>query len=864
LITNTARPFGAGVLIENTAAASGRSAMITMGPIRNSHRTQSVQPTQRTRDVGRIRCSLLLLSTCAALILAVGAQAAAGDSDSDQLQEVIVTAEKRASTVQDTAISMSALSGTQLEAQGIVTVEDLAAAVPGISMRSAGPGQTEYEMRGLASSGGAVSTVGFYVDEVALSASADAQNGRTVIDPDLFDMNRVEVLRGPQGTLYGAGSMGGTIKLVTNAPKLDTFESAVEATGSKTDGGGVNGGGNLMLNLPIGEYAALRLVATDKYISGWIDRVVIKPGDFPFPTNFGNCSYFFCTRGDVLAAPVQQDITDANIERFASGRAALLIKPTDSLSITATAMYQRIDADGPNQYQSPPGPLAGNYSSSNVYAIFQPYDIQEPYVDSFKLLSLTVAYELPFAQLTSATGYWSRNVIQTQDATEAMENTFNLTQFLPTLYPETDSTTQISQELRLTSTGDGPFQWVGGLYAVDLHSTEYGHQITPSYANAMGCASGISGANCPPGDSFNINNGGPAANPLGVIFIEHEPNILKQSAVFGEFSYKLASDLKLTAGLRYFKFSASATAEQCGVGSGTGNGSCTIGTAGGSGDGILPKVNLAYTPTPDLMVYGTVSKGSRPGGLNTAVPLPTPAQLAANPQAVNCGPGSGPAYVTSQPLYYNPDEVWSYELGEKARFDDQRFTFNADVYYIKWENILQYIPLTCGYQIGANVGTAHAYGPEAELSARLTREFTLTLSGAVTQADIYAPTAASAIVPGTRILDVPKSTATVSLEYVHKLTSGLGVIGRIADSYVGPMDDVAYYRVVLPSHNLIDGRVGVKKDTLAMYLVGTNLTNKHAELTINDTGFAWQQPTLTRVTTNQPRTIGFDVQYSFQ
>jgi len=174
--------------------------------------------------------------------------------------------------------------------------------------------------------------VGFYLDETPLSASAVALNGRTVIDADLFDLNHVEVLRGPQGTLYGAGSMGGTIKLVTNPPKLSTFEGAASVDLSQTDGGGTNGGGNLMLNFPIGDKAALRFVTTDKYISGWIDRKVIA--EFPFPTNFGNCGFYFCTRGDVADSSVTQDIKGSNLERFVSARATLLVNPVDELSIT--------------------------------------------------------------------------------------------------------------------------------------------------------------------------------------------------------------------------------------------------------------------------------------------------------------------------------------------------------------------------------------------------------------------------------------------------------------------------------------------------------------------------------------------------
>jgi outer membrane receptor protein involved in Fe transport len=169
----------------------------------------------------------------------------AGSEPNSGLEEIVVTAEKRTSTVQSTPISITAISGEQLAAQGLSTVEEVAAETPGVSMRTAGPGQTEFEMRGLASSGGVAPTVGFYLDETPLSPAAASLNGKVVIDPDSFDLNRVEVLRGPQGTLYGSGSMGGTIKLITNAPALGKFEGAVDASVSGTQGGGLNRGSSL-------------------------------------------------------------------------------------------------------------------------------------------------------------------------------------------------------------------------------------------------------------------------------------------------------------------------------------------------------------------------------------------------------------------------------------------------------------------------------------------------------------------------------------------------------------------------------------------------------------------------------------------
>ena len=369
----------------------------------------------------------------------------------------MVTAEKRSATVQETPISLSALSGADLQNQNITSVEELAAAVPGVSFRTAGPGQTEYEMRGLTSAGGSTATVGFYLDETPLNANAVSLNGRTVIDPDLFDLNHVEVLRGPQGTLYGAGSMGGTIKLVTNQPQLGKYEGAADLNTSYTESGGSwNGGGSVMVNLPLGDIAALRVVGTEKYISGWIDRVVIP--NFPFPTGpYGTagtpsqCVYYYCNRGDVQDATPSKVIHGSNLERFSSARAALLVKPSEQLSVTVNTMYQRINADGYNNYQATgtsPSPYPTNPG------VYQPYDVQEPYYDSFKLISLDAVYDFGPATLTFTPAYWKRFVHQSTDSTEALQNINNLTQFLQSLYVDTDPTTQDSFELRLASKGD--------------------------------------------------------------------------------------------------------------------------------------------------------------------------------------------------------------------------------------------------------------------------------------------------------------------------------------------------------------------------------------------------------------------------
>ena len=272
----------------------------------------------------------------------VATHAMAADSptaSADALTEIVVTAEKRDSTVLKTPISITAISGADLDAAGIHDLATVAAETPGVSIRSAGPGQNEIEMRGLTSSGGAAPTVGFYLDETPLSPPAGANNGKVVIDPNLYDLERLEVLRGPQGTLYGSGSMGGTVKLVTAQPQLNTFGASVELTGSHTQGASDNGTVDFMLNLPlIDDHLALRLVGTSEHNSGWIDRVVL--GNFPLEPGFSLTappgSVIALPRGNVLAAQVSNDYHNVNDEDLHSVRGSLLIQVDDTFSITPT------------------------------------------------------------------------------------------------------------------------------------------------------------------------------------------------------------------------------------------------------------------------------------------------------------------------------------------------------------------------------------------------------------------------------------------------------------------------------------------------------------------------------------------------
>jgi iron complex outermembrane recepter protein len=774
------------------------------------------------------RVSSLLISM--ALIAAGTASADPADTGtgsraadrSDVLEEIVVTAEKRVSTVQDTPISMTALSGGQMQEEGISGISGIIQAVPGISQRTAGSGQTELEMRGLSSSGGAAPTVGFYLDDYPLTPPAAALNGKVVIDPDLFDVNRVEVLRGPQGTLYGSGSMGGTVKLVTNVPKLNDLEGAVEATGASQSGGGFNRGGSLMLNVPlVNDLLAMRVVLTDKFTDGWISRYVLGEG-FPVPTT--PCpGWAGCVRGDVTAVTPTAIVPRINWERLQGGRVGFLLQPTDALKIDATAMYQKISMGGYDEYDLPPG---------NPDAHYQPFNNFEPFYDEFRLYGVTVTYDMSFAQLTSASAYYSREENQTSDVSEALYGVVGLfgvtiPEFYQIPFNETDSTRQFSEELRLASTGTGPFQWIGGLFFSKFESifTEYNASVPLAF----------------------ISLGGAAANPDGIIYQAHNPYHMKQYAAFGEGTYAFTDFLKLTAGVRYYKFDSRADEETSGFATDSGNAGATLNSFTQSNSGANPKVTLSFEQNHDLTVYGTIARGFRPGGINQQIPS---------------------SICTISPETYGPDSTWNYEVGEKARMLDNRLVLNADVYYIKWTQVQQIVNQTCGYPLTVNAGNAASYGPELELTALLTPQLTLTFSGTYTHSSLTSVNSAvtavdPSLAPGLPILNVPKYTETTSLTYMTPVSDAYKFMARINNSYVGESTDIEYTYATLPAYDLVGLRFGLVGDKLSGYVFSNNLTNKQAELGINTTGFSWTIPSLERVVTNQPRTIGVDVQYKF-
>jgi iron complex outermembrane recepter protein len=738
-----------------------------------------------------------------------------GETDSNRLQgagdlqEIVVTAEKRDSTVQKTAISMTAFSGAELQAQGVTNLVEVAQQVPGVSFKTSGPGQTELEMRGLTSTGGESPTVGFYLDEAALTPPAMAQNGKVVIDPTLFDLNRVEILRGPQGTLYGAGSMGGTVKLVTNKPDLQRFGVNAEGILSGTEGGGFNHTENAMVNLPlVQDIAALRIVGTNENLSGWIDRDVVNP----FPLEVNNSTQ----RGNVAAAPVVARFSDANWETLRGGRATLLVKPTEALSIDAGILYQSIHQGGPNTIDVPPG--------NEVH--YQPFDVAEPFEDNFNLYTLNVRYDFDGFQVVSATSNWTRHQLQTQDISEAMQDYIGGFLGPPANFPfstaagglgpgsisEDDYSRQVSEELRVASTGKGPWQWLLGGYYSSFHATSHVYSYYDGFTAL-----------------FGTNN----------LADNHRLLQVDQYAFFGETSYELPNHLKPTIGFRYFTYHSDSATSVSGV---SANGTSATLYSNAQNSGVSPKFNLAYEPDDNTTIYATIAKGFRPGGPNSPIPPP----------------------CTQAPTQFGPDSVWSYELGEKLRLADSRVSVNGDIYYEDWSNLQQQVAPPCGYKFTTNAGKAKVYGAELEVAVIPVTGLTLSQSVGYTHATNSTTLKEANVVSGERLLDVPEVTSNTTATYRYPLpvNQPLNLLVRLNNSYIDSIQDITYARNTLPAYDLVNSRIGVEADRWSAMFFVDNLTNKVALL--SDTGaLSANVPIFNRVATNQPRTFGVDLNYRF-
>jgi iron complex outermembrane recepter protein len=826
--------------------------------------------------------------------VAAAAEATAAGQGND-IEEVVITATKRESTVQDTSISVTAVSAADIANKGLTDFNSLAQTVPGIAMRTSGPGQTEFEMRGLNSAGGNASVVGFYLDETALSSPAAAQLGKTVIDPNLYDLNRVEILRGPQGTLYGSSSMGGTVKVVPNAPQLGEFAVSGETVLSDTgSGGGTNFTQNGMVNLPLGTDIALRLVGSSDSQSGWIKRFVLADGavltDGPTsrPANF-------------YTAPLQETVSQANSTSLDSFRATLLWRPVDGVSVTPAFMWQHthqgapnaVDVDGtPSNPQVPPASIGGHWEI---------YDTPEPQDDVFTLGSLKLEWQTEHLLVTSATGAWRRLTVVSQDGTEENDGPNGLggapgpydisAEGLGPVGPgptgpgvqERDATSQLSEELRVTSSDQGPFQWQAGYYYQRLNSDW---------------------------DMWSINTQALAFG-IGNIYVDYMPQTITQNALFGEASLEFAQNWKATIGLRGYHYEYTQSNSEWGdftpfgfmnliSGAPTLAGNTAPFNTSSTGDasGVNPKFDLSWKVDPQLLVYLTAARGFRMGGTDqpfTGYLTTVSAAACADPFSVSlaialqCGlqtklsstPTVAGGYYTPNAQFPNAnaqgvpqfksDSVWNYELGEKGEFFDRQLTLNVDAFYERW-NSPQLATNVGGFGYTVNGANASITGAEVELWVKLPAGFSFAGNLSYEDTKFLSDNAITGYASGTAIPDSPKVSSSVTLRNLQPLTGDLQLVSSLSYNYIGGRTNAPYGETInlfnenqllvhLPAYGLMNLRAGVKSDQWSVSLFANNLLNKE---TLLDTQpqINLQTGAFTRYIVNQPRTIGLDVSYS--
>jgi iron complex outermembrane recepter protein len=824
----------------------------------------------------------LLLLAAAGMVLAPFAlyadegSAASNDAGAapQELTTVVITATKRATSVQTTPISITAVTSDEIASRGLVDFQTLARSVPGLAIRDDGAGQSEFEMRGLYGSGGNSSVVGFYIDEIPLASPAFSNLGKTVIDPDLYDLDRVEVLRGPQGTLYGSSSLGGTVRLIPSAPQLNTFTASGEEVVSYTaSGGNVNHQENGMLNLPLGDTAALRIVGSFTDNSGWIQRRVIADGAVTTDTgvypNVSRPSNFY-------TAPLQEDLSGVNTTQVNSVRAALLWKPTDNLTIEPMGMYQltelgappEVDVNGAATYPQTPA----------VKAHWEIYDTPEPQHDSFALGSLKNVYQLPTFSLTSATGLWHRNAIIVQDGTEEVNSVYGIPANnasaggLGPLGPEPngpgateqDAEWQLSEEFRIASTAPGPLQWVAGYFYQDLHSQFNQYLISPQAAPVVGS---------PPW-----------------LFIAFQPQVVTQNAFFGDATWQLSPHFSVEAGLRHYHYSLSNTDTEYGAFAPNaifGNGVPYEASFSNEASGTLPSFTLTYNVNKDDMVYAKASKGIRIGGANNAAPAADPGTTTNPfPIAVECGLQAkvlltttcNPNVFLPTPATFQSDTVWSYELGEKAAFFEHRMILDLAAYYEIW-NHPQLPTNIAGFYLDANGAPAHIKGVEGQLQALLPLGFDLSLNAAYTDAEFVSSSTLIGFPAGLAVPDTPKVTASAVLHWTHKLPNELSLFGSLEENYVGTRTDepvgltatvlnINQIVVHMPAYSIVNLRFGISgernggdKWTAALFV--NNLANKQVLLDPQPQQVI-QTSAFTRYTISQPLTAGIDVTYRFR
>jgi iron complex outermembrane recepter protein len=653
--------------------------------------------------------------------------AATGDADttaaSNGLEEIVVTATRRSERLQDVPVSVLAFSQEKLDAQGLKNIDDLSRLSPGLNfqrngMSSAGNYNDEgsdINIRGVDSTAG-TSTTGIYIDDTPIQ-TRHIGFGSINAFPALFDLDRVEVLRGPQGTLFGAGAEGGVVRFIAPEPDLNKQTGYAKADASVTDGGSPSYEGGGAFGAPIIDgVLAFRASVSFRRDGGWVDRVgynLLPNNLVPLPTPVYN--------GNTTDS-------NANFSDTTTARLALKWKVSDTLEITPSIYYQRLQINDTSAYWiSLSDPASNVYRNGNAGT--------NPSSDPFSLTAIKVKWDLGFASLFSNTSYYDRNQRATSDYTQYLRATWNSFGELANTFPAAgdngyaqfqDNQRNFFQEFRLASSDtNARIVWNAGLFYSRLSENVPENIIDPTLNSEVLAFSGpnppvpvcTAALPCPTGLIFN----GPVDRVID-----------KQIAAFGEVAFKLTDTFKATVGLRVSKLDYTGSVAETGGFLGT-----TIVTSSSATEKpVTPKAVLSWQPDRDDLVYVSASKGFRPGGPNVGV-------------GGICGTSLASLGLTQVPGQFSSDSLWSYEIGSKNTFLDHRLQINASLFYIDWSNIQQnvYLP-SCGEQFTANLGKAKSEGGDVEVMFKPIDVLTFDLTAAYTDARLTKTSCAGSLTYG--------------------------------------------------------------------------------------------------------------------
>ncbi len=792
----------------------------------------------------------------AAVIAALYGDPAAADES--PLQEVVVTATRRAVTAQDLPISITAVSGQALEQAGIDDIAGLAHSMAGVNFTDKGPfggvnGATLI-IRGLNSEATAgqvalatpiVPPVATYVDDTALFVNLRLQ-----------DIDHVEVLRGPQGTLYGSGSLGGTIRFVQNAPDPSGFDAKAEAGVSKTQHThALNEDVSGMLNLPLSETLAIRMNASWTDQAGFINQPALYALDAsgaPLPAQPGN----------LLSAPVVYSKDGTNAYAYRSARLAALWKPNDAFKAQLSYYYQVSRADG-FPYAAPLYGTEALTSTDHTQATAD---------DNVDLFALTLEGDLGFATLTSNTSYSHHDNRASSDLT----NLYSHFSFYPAYYGQNPRVLVTghdelndkpwAEEIRLASKAGGRVDWVGGLFFKHQSTVINEHEFYPGYydyfnscASVYGAGDGINPSQCGTGEAYTP---GPTQYIDGIPIIKDQAyigdfeTVFKDMAAFGEVTLHLTSDWSLTGGTRVFKQTLTQS-QQTGLlfGASLPPPATPVSnrSLSDSWRKALWKLNTAYEFAKDNLAYATWSQGFRRGSVN-ALPL----------SELN---GS---YVTNPGLFrVDPDTADNFEIGVKGTLAN-RFRYSADVFDIQWHNVQEGAQLTpLVLPAGVNLGNAFSRGFETELYFSATQHLGIQVDYTYDQTRVTSISqlaidglAVPPPPPGGPLPGTPKSSAAVNLDYSHVPFAGGELRYSLGARYQSALLPAISATIpTVPGYTMLDARAAYSIAHWNAAVFIDNLTNR---VGVNSFSDPTNYGSNFEAVVSRPRTYGVTVSYSFK